>query len=56
MKAVKMIRRIRDTHYEQLKDKTWEERVVFYQEQARALHKQLGRIQHQQSKQKEEAA
>ncbi len=56
MKAVKMIRRIHDTHYEQLKDKTWEERVAFYKEQARALHEELGRTQQQRSKQKEEAA
>ena len=56
MKAVKMTRRIRDTHYDQLKDKTWEERVAFYKEQAQALHKQLEKTRHQQSKQKEEAA
>ena len=56
MKAVKMTRRIRDTHYEQLKGKTWEERVAFYKEQARALHKELGSTSQQQSKQKEEAA
>ena len=56
MKAVQMTRRIRDTHYEQLKDKTWEERVAFYKEQAQALHKELERTQQQQTKQKEEAA
>jgi hypothetical protein len=56
MKAVKMTRRIRDTHYEQLKDKTWEEQVAFYKEQARALHKKLGSTSPQQSRQKEEAA
>ena len=56
MKAVKMTRRIRDAHYEQLEDKTWEERVAFYRAQAQALHEQLGKTQHQQSKQKEKAA
>ncbi len=56
MKAVKMVRRIRDAHYQELKDKTWDERIAFYKEQARALHKELGAGQQRQSKQKEEAA
>ncbi len=56
MKAVKMTRRIRDAHYQELKDKTWDERITFYKEQARALHKELGTGQQQQSKQKEKAA
>ena len=32
LKTVEMPRRIRDAHYEELKDKTWEERVAFYKE------------------------
>ena len=30
IKAVEMVRRIRDTHYEQLRDKSPEERIAFY--------------------------
>ena len=56
MKTVKMVRRIRDTHYQELKDKTWDERIAFYKEQARALHRELGAGQQPQSKQKGEAA
>jgi hypothetical protein len=41
MKAVQMVRQIRDAHHEQLKDKTWEERVAFYREQAQALHRDI---------------
>lgn len=41
LKAVEMTRRIRDQHYEQLKDKTHAERIAFYQEQARELHMRL---------------
>ncbi len=39
--AVKMVRKIRDNHYERLKDKMWEERVAFYQEEARALREEI---------------
>lgn len=39
--AVKMVREIRDQHYEQTKDKTREERIAFYREKARRLHQQL---------------
>ena len=56
MKTVKMVRRIRDAHYQELKDKTWDERIAFYKEQARTLRKELGAGQQQQSDQKEEAA
>ena len=41
IKAVEMTRKIRDAQHEQLKDKTWEERVAFYHEQAQALHEEL---------------
>ena len=43
IKAVEMVRRIRDVHHEQLEGKTWEERVAFYEEQSRALHEKLER-------------
>jgi hypothetical protein len=36
-----MTREIRDSQHEQLKGKTWEERVAFYHEQAQALHETL---------------
>ncbi len=38
IKAVELVRRIRDNHYEQLKDKTREERMAFYRAKAQALH------------------
>ncbi len=41
IKAVEMVRQIRDAHHEQLKDKTWEERVAFYKRQARTLHEEI---------------
>ena len=41
LKAVEMTRRIRDQHYEQLKDKTHAERIAFYQQQAQELHTRL---------------
>ena len=41
LKAVEMTRRIRDQHYEQLKDKTHAERIAFYQKQAQELHMRL---------------
>ena len=42
LKAVEMTRRIRDQHYEQLKDKTHAERIAFYKQQAQELHARLG--------------
>ncbi len=41
LKAVEMTRRIRDQHYEQLKQKTHAERIAFYQQQAQELHTRL---------------
>ena len=35
--AVKMTRRIRDAHYEVLRDKSPEERIRFFREKSRAL-------------------
>jgi hypothetical protein len=36
--AVEMTRRIRDAHYEQLKDATPAERIRFFREKARRVH------------------
>jgi hypothetical protein len=36
--AVAMTRRIRDAHYEQLKDATAAERIRFFREKARRVH------------------
>jgi len=41
IKSVEVIRCIRDAHYEQLKEKTWNERVAFYQRAAHLLHDEL---------------
>lgn len=41
--AVKMTREIRDAHHDQLLGKPWNERVAFFQEQARKLHGELQR-------------
>jgi len=41
IKAVEMTRKIRGAQHEQLKDKSWEEKVAFYHEQAQALHEEL---------------
>ena len=35
IKAVEMVRRIRDAHYEQLRDKSPEERIAFYRAKSR---------------------
>lgn len=39
IKAVELIRSIRNRHYEELKDKTPDERIAFYRAKARALHR-----------------
>ena len=38
--AMKMVRRIRDSHHEQLKDKSTEERLAFFREKSRALRRE----------------
>jgi hypothetical protein len=43
IKAVDMVRRIRDAHYERLKGSTPQEKIAFFREKARALHAELGR-------------
>jgi hypothetical protein len=40
--TIEMTRRIRDALYEEIKDKTLSERLAFYREQARAVHRRLG--------------
>jgi hypothetical protein len=42
LKAVEMVRDIRDRQHELLKAKSPQERDRFYREQAAALHKKLG--------------
>ncbi|MBA3944786.1 MAG: hypothetical protein H0X37_09525 [Herpetosiphonaceae bacterium] len=39
--AVELVRRIRDQHYEELKDKTQEERIAFYRAKSQALHEKV---------------
>lgn len=39
--AVKMVREIRNQHYQETKDMTAEERIAFYREKAQKLHRQL---------------
>ena len=39
--AVKMVREIRDQHYEETKKMSAEERIAFYREKARKLHRHL---------------
>jgi len=43
MNTVEMVRRIRDAHYERLKDASPQEKIAFFQEKARRLHSELGR-------------
>ena len=45
IKAVEIVRHIRDTHCEQLKGKSWDEQVAFYQKKARLLHDELKPIE-----------
>ena len=41
IKAVELVRNIRDNHYEQLKDKSRVERLAFYRAKAQALHEKV---------------
>ena len=41
IKAVEMVRCIRDAHYEQLRGKGSEERIAFYRTKARLLQAQI---------------
>ena len=46
IKAVEMVRRIRDAHYEQLRGKSPEERIAFYRAKSRELQAEIA-AQHQ---------
>ena len=48
IKAVDMTRRIRDTHYEQLKDKTHQERIAFYRKKSRSVQARASSLLHKQ--------
>jgi hypothetical protein len=41
IKAVEMVRRIRDAHYEQLRGKSPEERIAFYRDKSRELQAKI---------------
>jgi hypothetical protein len=43
IRAVEMVRSIRDAHYERLKGLSPQEKIAFFREKARALHADLGR-------------
>ena len=43
IKAVEMVRRIRDAHYEQMKDLSPQEKIAFFRAKARKLHAMLGK-------------
>ena len=43
IKAVEMVRNIREMHYEKLKDLSPQEKIAFFREKARKLHAELGR-------------
>ncbi len=43
IRAVEMVRRIRDAHYLELRDKTPQQRIAFYRKKAQELHDELGR-------------
>jgi hypothetical protein len=43
IKAVEVVRGIRDAHYEKLKDLSPQEKIAFFKEKARTLHAELGR-------------
>jgi len=43
IKAVEMVRSIRDAHYEKLKDSSPQEKIAFFREKARNLYVELGR-------------
>jgi hypothetical protein len=43
IRAVEMVRKIRNAHYDRLKDLSSQEKIAFFREKARALHADLGR-------------
>jgi hypothetical protein len=43
IRAVEMVREIRDAHYERVKELSPQEKIAFFREKARALHAAFGR-------------
>ena len=43
IRAVDMVRSIREAHYAKIKDLSPEEKIRFFREKARALHSELGK-------------
>lgn len=43
IKAVEMVRSIREAHYEKLKDLSPQAKIAFFREKARKLHAELGK-------------
>ncbi len=41
LRAVPLVRQIRATQYEELRDMSWEERIAYYKAKALALHEKL---------------
>jgi hypothetical protein len=48
LKAVELVRRIRDQHAEELKKKTHEERLAFYRAKSQALREKAQEVLHEQ--------
>lgn len=42
--AVDITRKIRDAHYDQIKDKSTEERIIFYRKKAQKIQEQASKI------------
>jgi hypothetical protein len=45
VKAVELVRSIRDAHYELLKDSSPQQKIAFFRGKARELHAHLGRTE-----------
>jgi hypothetical protein len=43
IRTIEMVRRIRNAHYERVKDLRPQEKIAFFREKARKLHDELGR-------------
>lgn len=43
IKAVEMVRKIRDKQHQQLKDKSWEQQIEFFKSQARLIAEEFRR-------------
>lgn len=49
IKTVELFRKIRDEHYQVLKDKSFEERLAFYHRHAKMVHAKAGRMMKKQT-------